>query len=90
MAPVPSESPRAVQVNLITEPDIKEQEQQQQMQEQKKADFTFKMPTKLLGSTIGKSDTNSSAMLSYKFSKENVFYQDPNASGFVDRDGDDY
>ena len=39
----------------------------------KQADFTFKMPTKLLSSTIGKSDTNSSHMLSYKFSKENVF-----------------
>ena len=55
----------------------------------KQADFTFKMPTKLLSSTIGKSDTNSSHMLSYKFSKENVF-QSPDNSMKVDRDGDEY
>ena len=53
------------------------------------ADFTFKMPTKLLGSTIGKSDTMSSNMLSYKFTKENCFYQE-SGSAAVDRDGDDY
>ena len=53
------------------------------------ADFTFKMPTKLLGSTIGKSDTMSSNMLSYKFTKENCFYQEP-GSVAVDRDGDEY
>ena len=55
----------------------------------KQADFTFKMPTKLLSSTIGKSDTNSSHMLSYKFSKENVFFS-PDNSMKVDRDGDEY
>ena len=55
----------------------------------KQADFTFKMPTKLLSSTIGKSDTNSSHMLSYKFSKENVF-QSPDNSMKVDRDCDEY
>ena len=48
------------------------------------------MPTKLLGSTIGKSDTMSSNMLSYKFTKhENLFYQEP-GSAAVDRDGDEY
>ena len=51
------------------------------------------MPTKLLGSTIGKSDTMSSNMLSYKFTKENCFYQEqqPGSNGAaVDRDGDEY
>ena len=52
------------------------------------------MPTKLLSSTIGKSDTASSHMLSYKFTKENVFYPPPadpnNASLYVDRQGEDY
>ena len=52
-------------------------------------DFTFKMPTKLLGSTIGKSDTMSSNMLSYKFTKENLFYQE-SGSAVVDRDCDEY
>ena len=43
----------------------------------KKNDFTFKVPTKLLSSTIGKSDTQSSNlnMLSYKFTKEKNFLQ---------------
>ena len=55
----------------------------------READFTFKMPTKLLGSTIGRSETQSSHMLSYKFSKENIFglQHDP-AAEVVDRDGD--
>ena len=57
----------------------------------KQADFTFKMPTKLLSSTIGKSDTNSSHMLSYKFSKENVFLSPDHSNSMkVDREGDDY
>lgn len=52
-------------------------------------DFSFKMPTKLLGSTLGKSgksDTYKSSMLSYKFTKENVFYPEQ----MVDRDGEGY
>ena len=48
------------------------------------------MPTKLLGSTIGKSETMSSNMLSYKFTKqENLFYQEP-GSAAVNRDDDEY
>ena len=61
-----------MEVNLRTEPDLeahtvpsnrtKTADSRSQIAdaEQKKADFTFKMPTKLLGSTIGKSDTQSS------------------------------
>ena len=51
------------------------------------------MPTKL-SSTIGKSDSMSSNhnMMSYKFTKENVFAQpDPNnQSLYIDRNGEDY
>lgn len=85
--------------NLVTEPDVGSQKQilpQEEESKEKasqhddvKADFTFKMPTKLLSSTIGKSDTMSSNMLSYKFTKENLFYHEPGSAG-VDRDGDEY
>ena len=56
-------------------------------EEQKKADFTFKMPTKLLNATIGKSETQSSNMLSYKFTKDNFFNA---ADSSIDREGDEY
>ena len=59
-------------------------------QEQKKADFSFKVPTRLLGSTIGKSETLTSHMLSFKFANENVISLDPDQSICVDRDGDEY
>ena len=65
------------------------QRDQQAVPEPKADDFTFKMPTKLLGSTLGKSDTQNSNMLSYKFTKENIFGQHTGPE-FVDRDGDDY
>lgn len=98
--PVYSESPRG----LITEPELSARDSKSAKdansapdpaEETKKTnDFTFKMPTKL-NSTIGKSDTFSSNnnMLSYKFTKENVFYQpnDPNnESVYIDRQGDEY
>ena len=76
LAPLQSESPRGMEVNLRTEPDLdaqtvvpsnrtktadsRSQINDNNSAEQKKAEFTFKMPTKLLGSTIGKSDTQSS------------------------------
>ena len=44
------------------------------------------MPTKLLNATIGKSETQSSNMLSYKFTKDNFF----NPDSSVDKDGDEY
>ena len=43
------------------------------------------MPTKLLNATIGKSETQSSNMLSYKFTKDNCFNPD-----VIDREGDEY
>ena len=79
----------AVVIQEVTPEIMPKVQEMSEENDSKQADFTFKMPTKLLSSTIGKSDTNSSHMLSYKFSKENVF-QSPDNSMKVDRDGDEY
>ena len=66
LGPIQSESPRNLiaVTNLRTEPDMDNSNRTadktapaEELEESKKADFTFKMPTKLLSSTIGKSDT---------------------------------
>ena len=80
---------QAVVIQEVTPEMMPKVQEMSEENDSKQADFTFKMPTKLLSSTIGKSDTNSSHMLSYKFSKENVF-QSPDNSMKVDRDGDEY
>ena len=61
-----------------------------QVQEESKIakDFSFKMPTKLLSSTLGKSDTESSKMLSQKF--KNFLTDENGLEASMKADDDEY
>ena len=65
--PIPSESPRGIPPQI--DPLFSEAPQEIEIENQS----SLKTRTKLLGSTLGKTQTQSSNMLSYKFSKDVCF-----------------